>query len=148
MASDWDFIQHGDAEAAIVDILLNYTPELAFSTGRPTISTNMNGYDFNDRWIMVTQEGSLEAARNVIDRPRIDVACWAEKRSSARDIAGICRASIQYQAGRYRGNGLVLTDAKLEMGLTRIPDRRQGVVRYIFGLRLTTRPYGSLTPPS
>ncbi len=148
MPSQWEFIEHGDAEAAVVDILLNYTDELAFSTGRPTISTNLIGYEFVDRWIMVSQEGSLDDARGIIDRPRIDIQVFAEKRTSARDIADICRASVMYQAGRYRGNGLFLASADLELGLTRVPDRRQGVVRYIFGLRLTTRPSGSLTPPS
>ncbi len=148
MASEWEFIQHGDAEAAVVDILLNYTPELAFSTGRPTISTNLIGYEYDDRRIMVSQEGAFESARNILNHPRIDVECWAEKRSVAHDMADICLASIQYQGGRYRGNGLYLAQADLEMGITKAPDRRQGVVRYIFALRLTTRPSGSLTPPS
>lgn len=148
MVSQWEFIQHGDAEAAVVDILLNHTDELAFSTGRPTISTNLIGYDFTNRWIMVSQEGSLDTDRGLLDRPRIDVQVFAEKRSVCRDIADICRASIMYQAGRYRGNGLYLGSADLELGLTRVPDRRQGVVRYIFGMRLTTKPSGFLTPPS
>lgn len=146
--SDWEYIEHGDAEAAVVDILLNYTPELQFSTGRPTISTNLIGYTFNERWIMVSQEGSIEDARGIIDRPRIDVMVFAEKRSVAKDIAEICRGSIKQQAGSYTGNGLFLAFVDLEMGLTRVPDRLQGVVRYIFGLRLTTRPVPGLTPPS
>jgi len=142
-----EFIDQGDTEAAIVDILLNLTPELNFSTGHPTVSTNLLGYVYGDRWIVVSQEGSFENFP-VVDHPRIDVECLAERRSVARDIAAICLASIKYQMGQYRGNGLFLSDVKVEQGLTRVPDKYEEAVRYIFAVRLTTRPYGQLGSPS
>jgi hypothetical protein len=134
----WEFIVGGDAEAAVVDILLNRTPELTpFS---PTISTNLTGYVFGDRWVMVTQEGGFRVWPN-IDRPRIDIQVFAERRSVARDIASLCLASIIRASGFYHGHGLTLTDAIVELGLTRVPDRRQEADRYIFALRLTTVPH-------
>lgn len=142
----WEFIEHGDAEAAIVDIFLNETPELT-PFGIARISTSMTGYTLGDRWIFVTQEGGSEDWP-AIDRPRIDVEVYAERRSVARDIAAICLASVKYNMGTYRGFGLFLSDAKVEQGLTRIPDKFQEETRYYFSLRLTTRPSGSLTPPS
>lgn|SRR5574338_223288 len=142
-----EYIEHGDAEAAIIDILRTQTPELSFSTGRPTIQADMTGYTVGARWIMVTQEGSLESWP-VIDRPRIDFEVYAERRSVARDIAAICLASVKRQMGVYRGNGLFLSDVKLEQGLTRVPDKYEESPRYVFAVRLTTRPYGSLAPPS
>lgn len=145
--SDWEFIVHGDATAAIIDILKNHTDELTFSTGHPTVSGNMVGYTPEDRWIFVSQEGSLETWP-VIDRPRIDIEVLAERRSVAFDMASICLASVKYQMGRYRGNGLFISDVSVEQGLTNVPDRYQETARYIFAIRLTTRPSGFLTPPS
>jgi hypothetical protein len=142
-----EYIEHGDAEAAIVDILVNLTPELNFVSGTPTISTNLVGYTVGDRWVCVIQEGSFEEWP-IIDRPRIDFEVYAERRSVARDIAAICLASVKYQMGRYRGFGLFLSDARVEQGLTRVPDKLQESVRYVFAVRLTTRPSGFLASPS
>lgn len=140
MPSQWEFIVHGDAEAAIVDILLNETPQLStFNISPSKISTNLVGYEFGDRYIVVNQEGSLEHFP-AIDHPRIDVEVYAERRSVAREIAAICLASIKYQMGRYRGHGLFLGDARVEQGLTNIPDKRQECSRFVFAVRLTTRP--------
>jgi len=145
--SQWEFIEHGDAEAAVVDILKNETPELDFSTGHPRVSTDLKGFTDGDRWIEVTQEGSFEEWPT-IDHPRIDVGCYAERRSVARDIAAICLASVKYQMGRYRGNGLFLSDVRVEMGLTNTSDRYQEGYRFTFAVRLTTRPSGDLASPS
>lgn len=142
-----NFIEHGDAEAAVVYILKYLTPELNFLSGHPVVQTNMLGYTVGDRWIYVSQEGSFETWP-AIDHPRIDVEAYAERRSVARDIAAICLASVKYQMGRYTGNGLFLSDVKVEQGLTRVPDKYQESVRFIFALRLTTRPSGSLASPS
>ena len=139
----YEYITFGDTEAAIVDILTNHTPELDFADGRPRVSTNFIGYEYGMRWITVSQEGGFVRWPN-INRPRIDIQVLAERRSVAHDIADICLASIRRWMGRYRGYGLVLTDAIVELGLTRVPDRRQEADRYIFALRLTTRPDDSI----
>lgn len=146
MASQWEFIEHGDVEAAVVDILLNYTPELSVYPDL-MISTNLVGYSFGSRFICVSQEGSIESFPT-IDRPRIDIEVFAERRSVARDISSIVLASLKYNMGRYRGNGLFLSDARVEQGLTRVPDKREECERYVFALRLTTRPDGTLIPSS
>lgn len=139
----YEYITFGDTEAAIVDILTNHTPELDLADGRPRVSTNFIGYEYGMRWITVSQEGGFVRWPN-INRPRIDIQVLAERRSVAHDIADICLASIRRWMGRYRGYGLVLTDAIVELGLTRVPDRRQEADRYIFALRLTTRPDDSI----
>ena len=143
-----EYIEHGDAEAAIIDILKNHTSELDFVTGHPTVQADMVGYTVGARWVMVTQEGSLEGWPS-IDHPRIDVEVYAERRSVARDIAAICLASVKRAMGAYTGNGLFLSDVKLEQGLTRVPDKYQEAPRYVFAVRLTTVPRGTpLAPPS
>lgn len=147
MVNSYEFITFGDTEAAVVDILDNLTPELEFADGRPRVSTNFIGYEVGDRWIVVSQEGGFVRWPH-INRPRIDVQVLADRRSVAHDIADICLASIRHQMGRYRGYGLFLTDAIVELGLTRVADRRQEADRYIFALRLTTVPDGTLTPAS
>lgn len=140
-----EFIQGGDTEAAVVDILVNLTPELDYAS--PTVSTNLVGYVLGDRWIEVTQQGSMETFLH-IDRPRIDVEVYAERRSVALDMAKICLASVKFQAGRYRDNGLFLSDCIVEQGITRIPDKLQESVRYVFSVRLTCVPKEALSPAS
>lgn len=147
MADEWEYIEQGDSEAAIVDILLNYSPELEFFNPL-TVSTNLVGYGFGKRWVYVVGQGALQKWPPVIYRPRIDVEVFAERRSVAHDIALVCLASVQSQMGNYWGNGLFLSDATLEQGLTRVPDKYEEETRYIFSLRLTTRPHGVLSPPS
>ncbi len=139
-----EFILHGDAEAAVVDILKNSTPELPHFPPHPTlhITTNLINYDPQERWIVVTQEGSMEKWPK-IDRPRIDVEVFAERRSVAKDIASISLASLKEHMGAYTGFGLTITDVALEQGITRIPDKFQEASRYLFSVRLTTVPFGA-----
>lgn len=144
MASDWELIVPGDAEAAVIDILSNSTPEL--SGLGITFSSDLVGYEPGDRWVMVTQEGS-SAGWPKIDKPRIDIEVYADIREDARDIAALCQASVLRAMGNYSGKGLKITDAKVELGLTRVPDKLSEKPRYILALRLTTVPSGTpLTP--
>jgi hypothetical protein len=145
MTGPLEFVMGGDTEAAVVDILLNLTPELAYANA--TISTNLLDYMVGDRWVFVTQEGSFESFQH-LDHPRIDFEVYAERRSVAFDMAKICLASVKYQAGRYRGNGIFISDCKVEQGLTRVPDKLQEAPRYIFSVRLTCVPKDDLTPSS
>lgn len=140
-----EFIIHGDAEAAVVDIFTNDTPELPHFPPNPPlhISVNMLGYEAEQRRIVVIQEGATERWPK-ISRPRIDVEVYAERRSVAKDIAEICLASVKRAMGDYSGFGLFISDVRLEQGITRIPDKLQESSRYLFSVRLTVTP----SPPS
>jgi len=140
----WEYIQDGDAEAAILDILINETPELD-TVPNLTTRTNMIGYTPQKRWIHIIQEGGSFTWPKV-SRPRIDVECYADQRSTARDIANICLASIFRAMGTYAGFGLKITAVKLEQGITRVPDKYQETSRYVFSVRLTTVPFGTPLP--
>ncbi len=144
-----EFIVHGDAEAAVVDILSNDTPELPHYPPNPslTISTNLVGFTPNDRWILIEQEGASEKWPK-ISRPRIDIDVFADRRSVAKDIIEICLASLKRAMGDYSGFGLFISDVKIEMGPTRVPDNLQEVARYVAAVRLTIVPNGdSLSVP-
>lgn len=144
MASNWPLIVPGDAEAAVIDILRNHTPEL--SGLGITFSSDLVGFVPGDRWVMVTQEGS-SARWPKIEKPRIDIEVNAATREDARDIAALCQASVLRAMGNYSGKGVTITDVRLEMGLTRVPDKLEENPRYILALRLTTVPNGTpLTP--
>lgn len=136
-----EFILHGDAEAAVVDILKNDTPELPHFPPNPPlfITTTLVGYDSGQRRIVVTQEGAMEIWPK-ISKPRIDVEVFAERRSITKDIAEICLASLKRSMGDYRGFGLFLSDVNVEQGITRIPDKLQEESRYLFSVRLTVVP--------
>lgn len=151
MSHPWEYIIHGDAEAAVIDLLKNDSPELPHLPPHPplTISGSMNGFDTGKRWIFVTQEGSFRRLPK-IDRPRIDVQVYAERNSIAKNIADRALASILRARGHYKGFGLRIVDVRLEQGLTEVPDKFQEteISRYIFAVRLTTVPYGEpLTVP-
>lgn len=138
----WEFIRQGDAEAAIVDILDNYTPELIpFDTpSKPlSIKTTLVGYQMGDRWIEVSLEGGADNWPKIW-KPRIDFEVHAETRTVAHDMAQVAKASIQRAMGFYSGKGINLCDAKTEQGLTRVPDKLGETPRYIFSLRLTVTP--------
>jgi hypothetical protein len=138
-----EMIIFGDAEAAVVDILQNDTPELPHFPPNPplTITTNLVGYEPDDRWIEVVQEGASMTWPK-IQRVRIDLMVYAERRSVAKDICEICLASLMRSMGDYRGFGLFISDCKLEQGATRVPDKLQETSRYVAAVRLTIVPSG------
>lgn len=135
-----EYILQGDAEAAVLDILRNDTPELISSTP-VSIKSNLIGYTPGDRWIVVEQQGASETWPK-ISRPRIDVEVFAERRTVAKELAEICLASLKRAMGTYFGFGLFISDCKLELGITRIPDKLQETSRYVFAVRLTIVPSG------
>ena len=139
-----EFIIQGDAEAAVIDILRTLTPELPTSPPHPTlyISTNLLGYVPDQRRVVVSQEGGSETWPKIF-RPRIDIEVFAERRSVAQDIIEICLASLKRSMGSYSGFGLFISDCKIEMGPTRVPDPLQDASRYVSAVRLTIVPNGS-----
>lgn len=145
-----EMIIHGDAEAACVDILRYSTPELPLaSPPHPPlrITTNLIGYVPGQRWVVVSQEGASEIWPK-ISKPRIDIEVFAERRSVAKEICEICLASLKRSMGNYSGFGLFISDCKLEMGSTRVPDKLQETSRYVAAVRLTVVPSGpSLSVP-
>lgn len=139
MNSSGEFILMGDIEAAIQDILLNRTPELA-PYDVVKISTDYRGYNLGMRWIMVSREGGVRVWPR-LDHPRIDVWSLAERRDVASDMAQVARASIFRAAGRYSGMGLTITAVKEEVGPVRVADKPTSSDQYLFSLSLTTVPF-------
>jgi hypothetical protein len=132
---DTEFLLSGSAEAAVVDILTWETPELMNTC---IISTNMNGFVPYQRRIVVSQEGSVRVWPK-IDRPRIDIDVYGERRTPTEQIADIVIATLRRSVG-YRGMGLIIMDMNLEVGKTRVPDPLQETPRYFLSVRLTTVP--------
>lgn len=130
------FNLHGDAEALVIHVCKNLTPELA-SANITKVSSDLKGYTAGMRWVMVSQEGSSKALWNVINKPRMDVEVRAERRTIAKDIAEILEASIFRSVG-ISGYGTTITRVVEETGITRIPDKEEsGTSRYLFSVRLT-----------
>lgn len=140
----WDYVEGGDAEAAVIDIILS-TPEFAAAYPDAIVSSDMIGYTSEQRRVVVSQEGAFESFLH-IEHPRIDFEVYAERRAVAFDMAKICLASVKYQAGRYVGNGIRLTDCRVEQGLTKVPDKYSESDRYIFSVRLTCVPGTDIAP--
>lgn len=140
----YPFLPSGNAEAAVIDILKNHTPELI--PYAPTISATMVGYDDPSlNWIEVTQYGGSMRHLGKVDKPRIDIACLSPDIDEARAMCAIAQASLVRIMGNYSGHGLILTDVKLETGINRVPDKNQETSRYIVALRLTCTPSGEIS---
>lgn len=131
-----ELIRHGDAEALVVHILTNLTPELSGIALPFRVSTDLVGYNEGNRWIEVSQEGSAKSNWNIINKVRVDVSVRAESRNVARDAAEIAEASI-FRAVGASAFGSTLSQVTEETGILRVPDVREDVShRYIFSLRL------------
>jgi hypothetical protein len=133
-----EYIRHGDASAAIVDILKNYTPELV--PMGVTVSSSLNGWSPDKRWIMVSRQGGLMHWPYKIDRPRIDIRTYAPEEDVAFDLASIAEASIFRARGIYSGMGVRLQHVIEEVGPTEVWDKHEESPAYFFSLRLTTTP--------
>lgn len=141
--NDKEFVLMGSPEGAVVDILQNLTPELPSNV---IVTTNMIGFEPLQRRIVVSQEGSVREWPK-IDRPRLDIDVYGERRTPTEQMAGIVIATLRRAVG-YQGMGLVITDMDLEVGPTRVPDPLQETPRYFLSVRLTTVPGTPLALPS
>jgi hypothetical protein len=144
MSFIYEYIPQGDVEAAIISILRDADEVINFSGGAPEVSSDLVGYQMKDsakrRWIMVTREGGNIRWPN-IDKPRVDIQVLAESRSVAHNLAQVAQAVIFRAMGQaFPEYGTVITDVRVETGITRVPDRETGANRYIFALRLVCKP--------
>lgn len=128
-----------DAEAAVVDILTSNSAVMAFSP--ISITTDRVGYTMGDIWIEVSRQGG-NVERYVVDKPRIDINVYGPTRTKAHDLAQAAQAAVLNARGTYRGNGCVLSDARVETGIFRGNDSINEAPRYVFALRLTITPRG------
>jgi len=74
-----------------------------------------------------------------LDRPRLQVDCYAATKQTARDTAAEALASI-LRAAETTHTGGVISDAVNDLGLLYQPDPDKGTPRYLFGVALTIHP--------
>ena len=136
----WEYIKHGDTEAAVINILRNDTHIINFPDGAPTVSADYVGYTMGDRWIMVSREGGSKTWPS-IDRPRIDFQVLAERRAVALELAQVAEAVVFQQVGQaFPTYGVFIASVVEETAPFRAPDRETGSTRYVFALRFTCKP--------
>lgn len=140
MTTQWQYIKHGDIEAAMIHILSTASEIVNFSGGAPTVRADYIGYNMGDRWIQVIREGGSKTWP-VIDRPRVDFQVLADRRSVALELAQVAEAVIFREMGqRFPTYGVFIADAKEETAPFRAPDKETGSYRYIFAIRFTCTP--------
>jgi hypothetical protein len=142
MSNQQEYIKQGDSVAAIIDILSNATEVQAFNCKK--ISANLVGYDGHsgDRWIVVDQHGGTFRFPFPA-HPRIDIECYAEKRSVAMDMINTCIAVVHREQSNYNSatTGVRLCAAQIETAPFGSSDKDTDQIRYITALRLIVRPY-------
>lgn len=151
MSRNYPYIQHGDGEAAVVDILTNYTPELtAYCTTNsvtlPVVATNLIGYQKGTLWVLVELEGGSYKFLHQ-KRSRIDITVYGpdgkDARGIAYDVSAIIQASLfAWQTG-YKGHGVNYQTVQIETDIFRGNDKEDDPVRYIQSLRLLLLPWSS-----
>ena len=135
------YVQHGDAEAAIISTLRNSTHIQNFYAGEPNVAPDMVGYQTGALWIECSLEGGTRMWPTIW-RPRIDVNVFAKTRSVAHDLAQVAEAVLFTLRGdRFPTYGVSITGVKEETGMFRAPDALTGSSRYVFALRFTVMPY-------
>lgn len=138
-----EFIVHGDAAAAVVQILKAAT-EVTSVVPATNISTDLIGYDrlAAPLWVVVERHGGNLKFPFRQDRPRVDVECHAQTRQKSHDIAALCQAAVFRAAGDvvYTAQDCHVTGALIESGILFAPDLQDSSYRHIFSLRLSTTP--------
>jgi hypothetical protein len=129
---------HGDAEAAVADIL---TTDPALTAHAPTVSTDLRGFVHTRRWVRITRSGGTPTLWMGLDNPLITIDCFAPEKGAAHDLATASRAAVFAARGVYTGHGLTIYDVDDAEGLQWEPDKMQpGTNRYVYTLTLVTRP--------
>lgn len=137
----YPLVVQGDAEGALVDILMN-APELTgFAGGAPTISTTLDEYQIGDRWITVSAEGGSGKFPKIA-KPRVDFNVFAERRVPAHDMAQLALGILFREMGQPMGDfGVRMHRIVVETGLVRADDKLTDAARYVFALRIHLVPY-------
>jgi hypothetical protein len=130
-----EVLLHGDIEAAAVDILTN-DPDVTALVPALNISSDRVGFEKDMTWVQVSREGGPQ--RFPMDHPRLDINCYAARRSIAYKLTQQVRGSLFASAG-YRGNGLTITAIQEEVGPVRSTDGENETPRYYSSMRFTTR---------
>jgi hypothetical protein len=129
----------GDVEAAAVAIVHADTTTMTF-TG-VTVATDLVGYTAGGRWVRVVRSGGVPTRWMNVDNPTLALACYAEDKATAHDLANAARAALLSARGTYTGHGLTVFDVADLEGLTwSVDDALPSVGRYTFALQLVTRP--------
>lgn len=138
-----EFVIHGDAAAAVVQMLKAAT-EVTSVIPTNNISTDLIGYDrlAAPLWVVVERHGGNLTFPYHQDRPRVDVECRAQTRQKSHDMAALCQAAILRASGNtvYNAVDCHVTGAKIESGILFAPDRDDSSYRHIFSLRFSTTP--------
>lgn len=144
MTRPYAFILHGDAEAAVIDIIKNFTPELtSFSIDK--VTTDMVGYEKGLIWVLVELEGGSYKFFHQ-KRSRVDITVYGpdgpNSRAVAYDISAIIQASLfGWQTGYVSiPFNVNFQSVQIETDIFRGNDKDEDPVRYIQSLRLLVLP--------
>lgn len=131
-------VVHGDAEAAVADILAINPSVIALAAN---VSTDLRGFVASSRWVRVTRTGGAPTLWMALDNPLITIDCFAPVKGVAHDLAIASRAAVFAAKGIYTGHGLSIYDVNDAGGLQWEPDKAQPATsRYVFTLAVVTRP--------
>jgi hypothetical protein len=75
----------------------------------------------------------------ILDRPMLDIHCWAEKDTRADQIARFARAEVFGLAGQTI-SGITVSRVEEVSGQRRLPDPKSKQPRYVFAVELYVRP--------
>lgn len=137
----WEYIVHGDLEAAMVHIIRTASEVVNFGGGAPHVSTSLRGFEVGDRRVVISLEGG-SFRWPIQTRSRVDVNVFAETRTVAHDLVQIILAVLHREAGQPSPDyGLRITKHRVETGPVRADDKISDSPRYVFSLRTHHIPY-------
>lgn len=144
----YPYVLHGDAVSAVIDIIQNYTPELAtYCTAAgisiENITSSMMGYQKGLFWILVTNAGGSYKFLHT-KRARVDITVYGgvgpDSSGQASDIALIIQASLFAMQTGYIGHGVNYQSVQVETDIFEGNDKDEDPVRFVQSLRLLLLP--------
>lgn len=137
----WEYVEFGDLEAALIQMLTD-APEISgFSEGAPTVTTTLDGFNAGDLRIIISLEGGNHK-KPVIQRARVDFNVFGPRRTVAHDLAQKALAVVFRESGQpFPDFNLRIISTRVETGLVRIDDKFSDSPRFLFSLRIAHVPY-------
>jgi hypothetical protein len=134
-----EYVDFGDAEAAVCDIL---RADAHVSSFNAIIATDLAGYAYPARRLRVSRTGGAPTMWMRVDNAEIAIESSAESKAAALDMVTAARAAVFAARGSFTGRGLSLFDvADLAGGLAWTQDAADpDVARYVDRLSIVTRP--------
>ena len=121
-----------DAEQMSIVALASHPAVVAFDAAVGTRKTTLPA-------LVVTRIGGVPRVTTRLDKPRLDIEAWAERRDVAHDLA-VTAYAVAHAMPAHAHAGAVVTAVRDFLGLSWRPDPATATPVFLFTVELTVHP--------